>query len=311
MKDFHIPVMVGEVVHFLGCAPGKTFVDCTIGGGGHARAILEASHPDGCMIGIDRDPKAVLEARRALRQYGPRIRIFHEDFVNLRKILLQEGKTRVHGILLDLGMSLYQLQESGRGFSFKYDEPLDMRMNPNSGITAEELVNKTPEKGLSVIIKRYGEERWSRRIAKRIVESRAREPIRSSRRLAEIVCAAVPRGSCSQRIHPATRTFQAIRIAVNQELKQLEIFLDDVADHLLPKGRICIISFHSLEDRIVKQRFRALEKGCKCPPHLPYCTCNKEPKIRIITRKPIRPAPEEISKNPMARSARLRVAERL
>ena len=311
MRYLHIPVMVKEVIDYLDCLPGKTYVDATLGGGGHAQSILQAIGPDGFLIGIDQDPDAVAYARQSLREFESNSEIVHDNFANLAEILSRLHTSRVDGILLDLGLSLYQLKGSGRGFSFMQDEPLDMRMNPEEGEPAEALVNTLSEKELTSLIARYGEERWARRIARSIVQVRRHKPIRSSLHLAEVVKRAIPAKYHPRRIHPATRTFQALRITVNHELEQLEIFLEDVVDFLNPRGRLCIISFHSLEDRVVKERFRTLARGCDCPPDFPMCVCGKRPQVRILTKRPVRPDPAEVKVNPMVRSAKLRAAERL
>lgn len=311
MQYRHVPVMVKEVIDYLNCSPGKTYVDGTLGGGGHAQAILEAIGPDGYLIGIDRDPDAITYSGKSLHRFKPNVQIFHDDFTHLPQILSQLHISGVDGILLDLGLSLYQLEGSGRGFSFMRDEPLDMRMNPEQGYTASELVNRRSGKELVYIIAQYGEEPWAARIAKRIVNGRRQQPIRSSLQLAEIVKKAVPARHRRGRIHPATRTFQALRIAVNRELEALEEFLDEAVNFLNPGGRLCILSFHSLEDRIVKERFKALARGCTCPPQFPRCVCARRPQVSILTKRPVRPGQPEVQENPMARSARLRAAERL
>lgn len=311
MQYRHIPVMVKEVITYLNCLPGKTFVDGTLGGGGHAQAILEAIGPDGCLIGIDRDPDAIAYARKSLHRFKPNIQVFHDDFIHLPQILSRLHTSGVDGILLDLGLSLYQLEGSGRGFTFKQDEPLDMRMNPEQDQAAATLIHRLSEKDLGALIARYGEEPWANRIAKAIVSARQRQAIRSSLQLAEIVKKAIPARHRRGRIHPATRTFQAIRIAVNRELEALEEFFDEAVSFLNPGGRICILSFHSLEDRIVKERFKVLARGCICPPHFPKCVCGKTPQVSILTKKPVRTCQAEVQANPMARSARLRAAERL
>jgi len=303
--------MVKEVIHYLDCLPGKTYVDGTLGGGGHAQAILRAIAPGGFLIGIDRDPDAVACARESLREFGPNIHIFHNNFTHLPKILSRLSTKGVDGILIDLGLSLHQLEATGRGFSFMRDEPLDMRMNPQEGQTAEAIVNELSEKELSDLMTCYGEERWARRIAKRIVQARRRERIRSTLQLADIVKAAIPARYRPRRINPATRTFQALRIAVNEELDGLKIFLEHAVDCLNPKGRLCVLSFHSLEDRIVKRHFKALARGCECPADIPVCVCGKRPRVRILTKRPVRPEAAEVTTNPMARSARLRAVERL
>ncbi len=303
--------MVKEVVEYLNCSPGKTYVDGTLGGGGHAKAILEAIGPDGFLFGIDRDPDAIAYTGTSLHQFKPNVQFFHNNFTHLPQILFRLHTTKVDGILLDLGLSLYQLEGSGRGFSFMRDEPLDMRMNPEQGFTAESLVNTMPERDLAHLIARHGEDPGAARIAKCIVDSRRHETIRSSLQLAEIVKKAVPARHRRGRVHPATRTFQAIRIGVNQELKALEKFLDAAADLLNPGGRLCILSFHSLEDRIVKDRFRTLARGCTCPLDFPKCVCGRSPQLSILTKRPVRPGQTEVRANPMARSAKLRAAERL
>ncbi len=311
MQYRHVPVMVREVIDYLNCSPGKTYVDGTLGGGGHAQAILEAIGPDGCLVGIDRDPDAIASAEKSLHRFKLNVQIFHDNFTHLPQILSRMDTTGVDGILLDLGLSLHQLERSGRGFSFMRDEPLDMRMNPEQGQTAAAIVNRLSTKDLADLIAEYGEEPWAVRIAKSIVAARRQQEIRSSLQLAEVVEKAVPARHRRGRIHPATRTFQAIRIAVNQELEALEKFLDEGVNLLNPGGRLCIVSFHSLEDRIVKERFKALARGCSCPPHFPRCVCGKTPQVSILTKKPVQPGRAEVQANPMARSGRLRAAERL
>lgn len=310
MSYRHIPVMLSEIIYYLNCKPGKIYVDCTLGGSGHAKAICEKIVPGGLLIGIDQDKDAIRNAKKVLKPYWSNIRLFHDNFINLSAILSQLNIAAVDGILLDLGISLHQLESSGRGFSFKKDEPLDMRMNTESSIKAEDLINRAEEKNLVRIFKEYGEERWARRIARRIVESRRDKRIGSSKELAQIVCRAVPKRA-AQRIHPATRVFMALRIAVNKELERLDLFMKNAADFLNPKGRLCVLSFHSLEDRIVKHRIKALEKGCICPPDFPECVCSKKRIVSALTRKVLRPTEEEIAINPMARSAKLRAIEKI
>jgi 16S rRNA (cytosine1402-N4)-methyltransferase len=304
--------MLSEVVHYLNCKPGKIYADCTLGGSGHASAILEKIIPDGILIGIDQDIDAIKNAKRKLKPYELNIHLFHDNFINLPKILSQLNITAVDGILLDLGISFHHLDSSGRGFSFRKDEPLDMRMNIESDTTAEELINTMDEKSLAEIFFKYGEERYSRKIAKKIVNVRKKEKIKSSRQLSEIVCGAVSgKASSKRRIHPATRVFMAVRIAVNKELNILNSFMETAFDLLKPEGRFCILSFHSLEDRIVKRKIKLMEGKCICPPALPRCVCNKTRVIRSLTKKVLRPTEEEVAANPMARSARMRVVERL
>ena len=307
----HIPVMLTEVLCYLNCTPGKTYVDCTLGGSGHAGAICKKIIPGGIFIGIDQDINAVRNAKKVLKPINLTIRLFHDNFIHLPEILQQLKIDAADGILLDLGISLDQLESSGRGFSFNKDEPLDMRMNLKSSKKAEDLINNMEEKSLKKIFYKYGEERRAGQIAKKIVEQRRRKAIRSSRELAQIVCDAVPKKVLfKQKIHPATRTFMALRIAVNRELEMLDFFMENVANLLNPKGRLCVLSFHSLEDRIVKHRMNTLGKGCICPPDLPKCACNKKSLIRILTKKVVRPTEDEVANNPMARSAKLRVAEK-
>jgi len=309
----HIPVMLNEALYYLNCEPGKIFVDCTLGGSGHAKAILKKIVPAGLLIGIDQDKDAIRNARVVLKAYASNIRLFNENFIYLPELLSQLDIDSIDGVLLDLGISLDQLESSGRGFSFKRDEPLDMRMNIESSTKAENLLNRLEKDSLAKIFKEYGEERWAWQIAQKIVKVRKREAIKSTKQLSQIVCSAIPkrRRDSNQRIHPATRVFMALRIAVNRELERLDLFMEKVINLLNPYGRLCVLSFHSLEDRIVKHRIKALEKGCICPPDFPKCVCNKEKKVRLLTKKVLRPSADEIKANPMARSARLRAVERI
>lgn len=308
----HVSVMRDEVVSLLNCAPGKTMVDCTLGGAGHAAAILEKILPDGMLVGIDQDIKAVEAARRVLSAYSSNICLVHDNFANLPFILSEINISAVDGILVDLGLSLYQIKSSGRGFSFGDDEPLDMRMNTDSPVTAAAIVNESPPGELERIFREYGEERWAGRIARKVEERRSHSEIVTTGELVDIITGAVPKAAAAKsRIHPATRVFMALRIAVNRELEMLEAFLDKAIDRLSTGGRICIISFHSLEDRIVKHRFRDLAQACKCSKDLPICVCTHEPKLKLARRKPFRPSESEVASNPMARSAVLRVAEKL
>jgi len=308
----HVSAMMHEVMECLACRAGGTYVDCTLGGSGHAKAICEKIGSDGRLIGIDQDRDAIANARKTLAPCVANINLFHGNFTGLPEYLAQLGITAVDGILLDLGLSQHQLEASGRGFSFQKDEPLDMRMDERGDKRAEDLVNRLSEAELTHIFQRFGEERWSKRIARAIVATRDRDPIRTTGRLVELVRQAVPaRAAAAQKIHPATRIFMALRIAVNEELACLDRFLDASVDVLRPNGRMCILSFHSLEDRMVKQRFRQLANPCTCPPDLPRCVCGARPKVRLVTKKVVRPSQEEISRNPMARSTRLRCVERI
>jgi 16S rRNA (cytosine1402-N4)-methyltransferase len=312
MSYRHIPAMLNEAIFYLNCQPGKIYVDGTLGGAGHADAICEKITPGGVFIGIDQDIEAINHAKTALQNFSLHIHLIHGNFVRLPEFLSQLNIDAVDGILLDLGVSLHQLENSGRGFSFRKEETLDMRMDIQTSETAEMLVNKLAQDSLQKIFKEYGEERWARQIAANIVKIRRREKITTSKQLAQIVVDSIPgQAAARQKIHPATRVFMALRIAVNRELDKLRTFLESAADFLNPGGRLCLLSFHSLEDRIVKQRLKALEKGCTCPPQLPRCICGQKPQIRILTKKVIRPTAEEIEANPMARSTRLRAAEKI
>lgn len=308
----HLSVMPEETIDYLNCRPGKTYVDCTLGGAGHTRAILENIIPDGLLISIDRDLDAIRNAEHILKPYKSNVRLFHDNFVNLPGILKTLGISSVNGILIDLGLSLNQLENSGRGFSFSKDEPLDMRMDSRSEITAAEIVNRYNEKELADIFYKFGEERYSRKIAKNIVHERSSKKIASSRELAEIVKRSVPvQKAAKKKIHPATQVFMALRIAVNNELENINTFLGNVVELLDKNGRLVVLSFHSLEDRIIKHWIRDMESDCSCPPQFPKCVCNKEKLVRSVTRKVVRPSMEEIEKNPMARSTKMRVAEKV
>jgi 16S rRNA (cytosine1402-N4)-methyltransferase len=309
----HIPVMVNEVIHYLNVRPGKKYVDCTMGGAGHSKAILDKMMSEGFLVGIDQDKAAIENAKKVLSSYAPTIAIVHDNFANIKFVLSQLNIHKVDGILADLGVSFHQLAQSGRGFTFQKDEPLDMRMNTELVLTAADIINSADEKKLSDIFFRYGEERWSRQIALNIVKARKVKAIQTSFELVRIIYDSIPKKFISkpQRIHPATRVFMALRIVVNQELESLESFLNIAADILNPEGRLCILSFHSLEDRIVKHRIKVLEKGCTCPPTFPQCVCRSVNKLRVLTKKPVRPTEQEVEINPMARSTRLRAAERI
>jgi len=308
----HTSVMPLEVHDCLALEPGKVCVDCTLGGSGHALKIVESILPDGFFIGIDQDVDAVENAEKLLKPFSENVRIFHDNFAALPVILKHLDIDGLDGIVLDLGLSLHQLTQGKRGFSFQKDEPLDMRMDIRAERTAADIVNTYNEKDLADLFFKYGEERMSRRIARHIVQKRKESPVTTSRELADIVVDAVPaKIARSQKIHPATRVFQGLRIAVNRELEVLEQFMDAVPSFLNKGGRICIISFHSLEDRIVKQYLRRFEKGCVCPKNFPICTCGLKPQLKSVSRKPLMPTQDEIRKNPMARSARLRAAEKV
>lgn len=302
----HLPVLYHEIIHALNPhSPGK-YIDATVGAGGHAKGILEESAPDGTLLALDRDPEALAIASQRLSIFKDRIRLVHTSYVNLLEEMHHMGWEAVDGIVFDLGLSSMQLDTPQRGFSFQGSGPLDMRFDPTQPVDAAELVNHLPERELADLIWRYGEDRESRRIAAAILQAR---PILTTTELAEVIRKAV--GGQHGRIHPATRTFQALRIAVNQELQAVEIVLPSAVKALAPGGRLAVISFHSMEDRLVKQYFKRESTDCICPPEQPICTCEHKASIRVVTRHPIQPSEGEISENPRARSARLRVAEKL
>lgn len=311
MADYHITAMLDEAVDMLACQPGKIIVDGTLGGCGHARRICEQIAPGGIFIGIDQDHDAIDHAHRVLPVDAPWIHIVHGNFVDLPEILYQLGIDAVDGILIDIGLSLHQIEASGRGFSFIRDEPLDMRMDVRKAVSAAELVASMSERELAQLFSRYGEERWAKRIARHVVAKRTVVPVTTSGQLARLVVEAIPAAARTQKIHPATRVFMALRIAVNRELEVLDRFLETAVDLLNPGGRFCVLAFHSLEDRIVKHRFRSLENPCTCPPSFPQCVCGRRATVRSLTRKAVRPSDAEIRKNPMARSTRLRGVEKL
>ncbi len=292
--------------------PGNISVDCTLGGAGHAIATIKAILPGGTLIGIDQDLDAIYHAKKRLHPFKENVLLFHSNFSDLPNILNSNGISGVNSILLDLGFSLNQLKNGKRGFSFNKNEPLDMRMDIRNDLTASEIINSFRENELVDIFFKFGEEKFSRRIARRIVETRKNNPIQTSLELAQIIKKAIPaKFVYSQRIHPATRVFQALRIAVNAELERLENFMKIVPSLLLKGGRLCVISFHSLEDRIVKQALRKFENGCTCPKDLPICLCGFVPQMKSIFKKPLIPTKEEIEFNPMARSSKLRVAQKI
>jgi 16S rRNA (cytosine1402-N4)-methyltransferase len=305
-KSPHRPVLYHEILQALQPKNEGYYVDCTVGAGGHALGILNASRPEGKLLGFDLDPQALALARETLAPHEQRVLLVQRSYTQLNKTLQEIQWHLVNGIVLDLGVSSMQFDTPERGFSFRADAPLDMRFSPSQQESAAEIINTYSEAELAEIIFRYGEERASRQIAKAIVRER---PIRTTTELATLISATLHRKH--QRVHPATRTFQALRIAVNDELGAIENVLPQAIDALAPGGRLAVISFHSLEDRLVKRYFRRESKDCICPPRQPVCTCEHQAHITEITRKPIRPGDEEIAENPRARSARLRVVEKL
>ncbi len=301
----HTPVMLSEVLKALDVQPGGRYIDCTLGGGGHAEAILKQSSPGGQLLGIDADPSALEVAKERLQYFKASTLFVNDNFVHLQSIAIKYDFFPVHGILLDLGLSSMQLSESGRGFSFQYDRPLDMRFNPTDKLSAADILNTYPEAKIAEILRTYGEEAQANRIAHYIAETR---PIETTRELAELIEKVMGRRG---KIHPATRTFQALRIAVNHELENLESTLRQALDLLGYHGRLAVISYHSLEDRIVKQFIQKEAKDCICPPTQPVCTCGHTARLKIINKKVITPSETELAENPRSRSARLRAAERL
>jgi 16S rRNA (cytosine1402-N4)-methyltransferase len=310
--DFrHISVLYDEVLHYLQPRSGGVYVDGTLGGAGHSRGILENSAPDGILLGFDRDREALTAATERLAVFGERVRLFHENYADLSAVLVREGIASIDGMLLDVGVSSHQLDKAERGFSFQQDAPLDMRMDGSTGRSAADLVNSLSEKELEQVLWDFGEERWARRIASMIVAARTEAPITTTARLVDLVKGAIPRARWEARLHPATRTFQALRIAVNDELHSLERGLVAGIESLKQGGRIVVISFHSLEDRIVKNVFNEFARGCICPKSVPRCVCGKVPVLRKLTGKPVVAGAEEIAANPRSRSAKLRAAEKL
>ncbi len=306
----HVPVLLREAVDLLAPRRGGVYVDGTLGAGGHAAAVLERSAPDGIVIGLDRDLDAVERCTASLAKYGGRAIIRQANYRDLPSVLADLGYEAVDGVLLDLGVSWFHLKTPERGFSFMLDGPLDMRMDRNGPRTAADLVNGLSRDELARIIGEYGEERKAGAIARAIEKARARRPITSTVQLAEIVSSVFPPYP-PRRIHPATLTFQALRIAVNDEVDALSEGVAAMIPLLKPGGRIAVITFHSLEDRIVKRAFVGAAKGCICPPKMPLCACGKKPELRILTHRPHMAGPEEVAQNPAARSAKLRAAEKL
>ena len=301
----HTPVLLSEAMQALAIQPGGRYIDCTLGGAGHAAPILDKSSPGGQLLGIDADPKALEAARERLQTYKDSALLVNGNFADLQAICLKYDFLPVHGILFDLGLSSLQLNNAGRGFSFQQDAPLDMRFSPDQKVSAADIVNTASEAKLARIIKTYGEESYSGRIARNIVDER---PFKTTRQLALLIEKTIGRRG---KIHPATKTFQALRIAVNHELENLESALRQAVELLGYEGRLVVISYHSLEDRIVKQFMRTESRGCICPPSTPTCVCGHTPSLRLINKKVITPSAAEVKSNPRSRSARLRAAERI
>jgi 16S rRNA (cytosine1402-N4)-methyltransferase len=309
VKFVHQTVLLEETVRYLHVRPGRIYVDGTLGGGGHAERIL-SSAPNVLLVGIDKDPHALAAAAQRLSSRQDQVVLIHSDFAAMKDVLAARGIRKVAGIVLDLGVSSPQFDAAERGFSYQHAAVLDMRMNPQSQLTAEMLVNELSEAELARIIREYGEERWAVRIAAFIVKARAKTRITTTTQLVDVIKQAIPAAARRQGPHPARRTFQALRIAVNDELGSLRKGLEAAVELLEAAGRIAVISFHSLEDGIVKRFFQQEQDPCICPKHLP-CVCHKQARLKVITPKGIRATPEEVERNPRSRSATLRVAERV
>ena len=310
MTHVHIPVLAGELIDVLDPGPGEVAVDCTVGGGGHARLVADRIGPTGTLIGIDRDPVAEERFAELASEVACTTRFIRASFAEGLALLREEG-TSADLVYMDLGMSSLQLDAMERGFSYAYDAPLDMRMDPDQELTAAEVVAEWDERRLASVIRTYGEERYARQIARAIVRRRRREPIETTQELVETIAAAVPAPARFAGGHPAKRTFQAIRIAVNDELEQLDEALPLAWDVLVPGGRLAAISFHSLEDRRVKRFLVEKARGCLCPPDLPVCVCGHEPEAELLSRRAIAPTPGEVAANPRSKSAHLRAAKKV
>ncbi|MBI2777556.1 MAG: 16S rRNA (cytosine(1402)-N(4))-methyltransferase RsmH [Chloroflexi bacterium] len=313
MTEGHVPVMVDEVVAMLAPAAGSLQIDATVGGGGHTERILGATDPDGRLLGLDADGAAIARVRERLEpRFGPRLRLRQANFSQLATVAPEEGFGAVDGCFFDLGLSSFQLADADRGFGFRTGGPLDMRFDASRGVPAAELLATLDAAELTALFRAYGEEPFAGRIARAIVEARRVAPVATAEELAELVARVAPsRAPGRRRVHPATRVFQALRIAVNEELESLSTGLAAALDLLRPGGRLVVLSYHSLEDRIVKRFFQAERRGCVCPPEAPVCVCGRAPRLRLVTARGLVPAADEIVANPRARSARLRTAERI
>lgn len=311
MEFKHRSVLLKETVNNLKIKPDGVYVDGTLGGGGHASAICESLTPEGLLIGIDRDSDALDAAKTRLSSYPCRKEFIQSNYSDIKYVLAGLGMDKIDGAVLDLGVSSFQLDNKERGFSYMQDAPLDMRMSKDDIFTAYDVVNTYDERELFRVINRYGEEKWASRIAKFMIEARQTKPIETTFELVDIIKAAIPASARRDGPHPAKRTFQAIRIEVNDELGQLEGAIEEFCDCLAPEGRLCVITFHSLEDRIVKDIINRRVNPCTCPKEFPVCVCGKVPDIKKISKKPIIPSAEELEDNPRSRSAKLRVAEKL
>ena len=307
MEFVHKPVLLEEVIDGLAIKPDGIYADGTLGGAGHGSRICEKLNAQGRYIGLDQDADAVRTSSERLSRFGGKALVIRSNYADMPQVLKESGIEKADGILLDLGVSSFQLDTAERGFSYRADAPLDMRMDNRQELSAMEVVNQYPESRLFHIIKDYGEDKFAKNIAKHIVAERSKTPILTTKRLAEVVSQAIPMKFRKQGGHPAKRTFQAVRIEVNHELDVLSNSLEDMIDILKPGGRLCIITFHSLEDRIVKQAFRKAENPCICPPGFPVCVCGNVPKGKVVNRKPVLPSEEEMEQNPRSKSAKLRI----
>ncbi|MBN1276682.1 MAG: 16S rRNA (cytosine(1402)-N(4))-methyltransferase RsmH [Deltaproteobacteria bacterium] len=310
MQYPHIPVLVEEVLKYLAPVQEGILVDGTVGSGGHSEAICEKLGSKGRLICLDRDPEAVRLSKKRLALTGKQVSVIKASYAELDNVLKDLGIKKVHGVLLDLGTSSYQIEGSGRGFSFGRDEPLDMRMDPEDLLTAGHIVNTMSARDLEMILKEYGEERRAKSISRAIVRARKIRPIETSLQLASLIKSSFPPSRYKTK-HPATLSFQALRIAVNKELENIEIFLDMIPSLIAEGGRLVVLSYHSLEDRLVKRAMSSWEKVCTCPPDFPTCVCGRDPLFKCLTRRALKPSQEEIELNPRARSAKLRAAERI
>ena len=312
MVEFsHVPVLFDEVIENLNIKEDGVYFDGTLGGGGHSEGILKRLGPDGRLIATDQDSDAIESTSERLKEYSDKLTIVKSNFVNIDAVLSELGVAGVNGILLDLGVSSYQFDNAERGFSYRSDAPLDMRMDRDTGITAADIVNDYSEEELARIIREYGEEPFAGKIAREIVRSREKERIETTFQLNEIIKDALPAKVKNKKGHPAKQTYQAIRIELNHELEVLSEALDKMIDLLLPGGRLCIITFHSLEDRMVKNKFRTAMNPCICPPDFPVCVCGRKSKGKVVTRKPIVAGDKELSENSRSKSAKLRVFEKM
>ncbi len=311
MEFKHTSVLLDETIQALNIKPGGIYLDGTLGGGGHAYEVCKRLNENGCFYGIDQDASAIEAATKRLEKFGDKVTIFRNNYCNAKALLQEKGIAGVDGILLDLGVSSYQLDKVERGFTYKYDTPLDMRMDQRQKLTARDIVNDYDESSLYRMIKDYGEDQFAKNIAKHIVQARSVKPIETTFELNAIIKAAIPAKMRAVGGHPSKRTFQAIRIECNHELDVLKDSLEDLVNLLNPQGRLCIITFHSLEDRIVKNFFRTMENPCTCPPEFPVCVCGKIPYGKAVPRKPVLPSRKELEANSRSKSAKLRTFERI